>query len=138
MELVFRVTGWICGEEGSRATHFDSFCKALGVQFDFSRSEVGFLYVSNTESRCQELIQQISAPLERGTLEKHETLSLRGRLGFADSFLHGRVGKLLLKHLVDHAYGVSRKTDQNLRVSLRAMLERGLAMRGPVRSPPCS
>eukprot|EP00435_Cladocopium_sp_Y103_P060549 s295_g22.t1 len=60
---------------------------------------------------------------------RQETLSLRGRLGFADSFLHGRLGKLVLLHLVDHAYGVSKYMDSNLVGSLRAMAERLQASR---------
>lgn len=124
MELVFRLTGWVYAEEGSKATQFDVLCRALGVQFDFNKSEAGLMYVSNTESRRLELVEQITTILERGTMEKQETLSLRGRLGFADSFIHGRVGKLLLKNLVDHAYGVSSRLDANLQLSLRAMLGR--------------
>jgi len=124
MELVFMLTGWVYAQEGTKATQFDVVCKALGVQFDFSRSESGLMTISNTEARRQELLQQIDAALSRGTLEKQETLSLRGRLGFADSFMHGRVGKLTLKHLVDHAYGPSKKLDPSLIVSLKAMSER--------------
>lgn len=38
-----------------------------------------------------------------GELSKHDTLVRKGRLSFADSFLHGRLGKALLKRLLDHA-----------------------------------
>lgn len=124
MELVFRLTGWIYADEGKKATSFSSLCKALGVQFDFSRSEQGLLFVCNTDARREELIRQILLALDRGWIEKQETLSLRGRLGFADSFLHGRLGKLVLKHLSDHAYGASKIMDASLVASLKAMVER--------------
>eukprot|EP00435_Cladocopium_sp_Y103_P040568 s1901_g11.t1 len=124
MELVFLLTGWVFAQDGKKSTTFSNVCAALGVQFDFSRSEQGLLVVCNTQSRRDELVKQIANALERGWMDKQETLSLRGRLGFADSFLHGRLGKLVLKHLVDHAYGASRYLDASLKGSLKAMSER--------------
>ena len=71
-----------------------------------------------------ELVQQIGVAIQRRHLEKQETLALRGRLGFADNFLRGRLGKLVLKQLVDHAYGSTKRLDPGLIASLRAMSER--------------
>ena len=62
--------------------------------------------------------------LESRVLDKQTCLVLRGRLGFADSFIHGRLGKLVLKRLSDHAYGRSKKIDEELRSALEAMVER--------------
>ena len=114
-------SGWLFAREGKKSTAFSSCCKALGVEFDFSRSEEPLLAVANTIARKDELIGQIGAALEQGTLGKQECLMLRGRLGFADSFLHGRVGKLVLKKLIDHAYGKSCRMDDELKAALRAM-----------------
>ena len=47
----------------------------------------------------------IAATLQAGVLTKHDALASRGKLGFADSFLHGRLGLMVLKQLSDHAYG---------------------------------
>lgn len=47
-----------------------------------------------------------------------------GKLGFADSFLHGRLGSLLLKRLSEHAYGRTSKLDEELVSSLNAMVKR--------------
>ena len=124
MELVFMLTEWVYAQEGSKATSFDHVCKALAVQFDFSRSEAGLVAVCNTEACRQELVSQLLAAIERGSLDKQETLALRGRLGFADSFLHGRVGKLVLKQLVDHAYGQSRRLTSSLVRSWKVMAQR--------------
>ena len=132
MELLFRLTGWLYAEEGKKATQFSQFCKALGVEFDFSRSEQGILHVCNTQARRDELVKQISDAVAKGCLGKHETLVLRGRLGFADSFLHGRLGKLVLKKLVDHAYGKSSRMEPDLVVALKAMVDR-LQLAGPRR-----
>lgn len=132
MELLFRLTGWLYAGEGKKATQFSQFCKALGVEFDFSRSEQGILHVCNTQARRDELVKQISDAVAKGCLGKHETLVLRGRLGFADSFLHGRLGKLVLKNLVDHAYGKSSRMEPDLVVALKAMVDR-LQLAGPRR-----
>eukprot|EP00435_Cladocopium_sp_Y103_P005114 s4349_g1.t1 len=94
------------------------------VQFDFSKSEQGLLQVCTTQARREELVNQIQKAVSSGWLDKQDTFSLRGRLGFADSFLHGRLGKLVLKQLVDHAYGTSKYMDARLVNVLKAMSER--------------
>jgi len=86
----------------------------LGVQFNFSLSPDLVLKVSNTGARRKELISMISGAFENGRLGKNACLSLGGKLGFADSFLHGRLGSLLLKRLSEHAHGRSAKLDENL------------------------
>lgn len=121
MELLFMLTGWLYAKEGNKSTAFSSHCKTLGVEFGFSRSEQRLLAVANTATRKEELIAQITAALELGTLDKQECLMLRGKLGFADSFLHGRVGKLVLVKLIDHAYGKSSRIDSELKAALMAM-----------------
>ena len=138
------LTGWLYAKEGKKFTAFSSHCKALGVEFDFSRSEQRLLAVANTAAaRKEELIAQITAALELGTLDKQECLMLRGKLGFADGFLHGRVGKLTLKKLIDHAYGKSSRIYGELRIALEAMKVR-LQHAGPkivssqIFSPPAS
>ena len=105
------LTGWTFAQEGKKATQFDCVCKALGVQFDLREASEGILMIRNTEARPKDLVQQILDALEKGNLDKHETLSLHGRIGFADGYLHGRAGKLVLKHFVDHAYGPTRRLD---------------------------
>eukprot|EP00435_Cladocopium_sp_Y103_P074642 s107_g50.t1 len=124
MELLFMLTGWLFSKDGKKATDFDACCKALAFQFDFSRAEQRLLAVSNTEARKRELVQQLQAALDVGKLDKQECLVLRGRLGFADSFLHGRLGRLVLKKLIDHAYGNTSALSVELRQSLQAMVIR--------------
>ena len=116
------LTGWLFAKDGTKSTSFSCHCNALGFEFDFSRSEQRLLAVANTTLRKEELVRQITAALD--TLDKQECLMLRGRLGFADSFLHGRVGKLVLKKLIDHAYGKSSRMDGELKTALLAMRTR--------------
>lgn len=61
--------------------------------------------------------------LEKGSLDKASCLTLRGKLGFADSFLHGCLGALVLKRLSEHAYGRSSRLDADLIMALGAMRE---------------
>ena len=124
MELVFLLTGWLYAKDGKKATDFSQVCKALGVEFCFSRSEELLMEVYNTKQRVADLTQHISSVLSKGTTGRHETLVLRGRLSFADSFLHGRLGNLILKQLVEHAYSTKAELDSGLKVSLRLMSER--------------
>ena len=56
-------------------------------------------------------------------MEKNACLTLGGKLGFANSFLHGRLGSLLLQHLSEHVYGRSAKLDEELVRSLTAMVD---------------
>jgi len=66
----------------------------------------------------------VVSTLQAGTLGKNEALMLRGRLGFADSFLQGRLGSLVLKQLSEHAYGRSPKLQRELTLALNMMLHR--------------
>ena len=60
--------------------------------------------IANTEKRVAELLEFISCILEEGALSKPIALKWRGRLQFADGQLLGRVGKLCLKAITEHAY----------------------------------
>ena len=53
MELVFMLTGWIFARK--KSTVFSKVCKALGVQFDFNKSEEYLMQVENTEARKKEV-----------------------------------------------------------------------------------
>lgn len=124
MELLFMLTGWEYATEGKKKTEFSDVCAALGVEFNFSMSEQRIMHVYNTKKRVEDLIALIDAVLQNRTLSKQESLVLRGKLGFADSYLHGRLGLVVLKQLVDHAYSPGARVDENLLQSLRFMKDR--------------
>ena len=105
------LTGWIFARDGKKSTIFGDICKALGVQFDFSKSSEYLMYVENTESRKKEVSELMGLAIKNRRLSKPEALILRGKLGFADSFMHGRLGSLVLKKLAEHAYGRSATWD---------------------------
>ncbi len=124
MELIFMLTGWEFARSGKKATEFGVVCRALGAQFDFNLSKDLVLLVGNTESRRSEILALIGDALERGLLDKSGCLTLRGKLGFADSFMHGRLGAILLKKLSEHAYGRTSRLDDDVRQALSAMAKR--------------
>ena len=124
MELLFMLTGWQYDRAGKKATEFSTLCKALGVCFDLSACKDQVLKIDNTAARKEELVEQLQLCVCKGSLGKQETLVLRGRLGFADSFIHGRLGSVTLKQLSEHAYGHTAKLDAELKLSLEVMSQR--------------
>ena len=124
MELVFMLTGWKFDMDGKKSTSFGTVCKALGVQFDLASSGERVLAVRNTAQRVQDLLAMIASTLQAGELCKQEALILRGKLGFADSFLHGHLGLLVLKQLSEHAYSRSAKLSPELAFGLQVMAKR--------------
>ena len=105
MALVFMFTDWlgICKRRKEKATEFSMLCDALGVTFDLSSSKDRLLQVQNTAARVEDLKKAMVEAVEGRSLPRIEALKLRGKLGFADSFLHGRLGALIFKKLLDHA-----------------------------------
>ena len=103
---------------------FGPLCKALGVQFDLCKSQDFLMFVANTDARKKEVCELIEAALLGGKLSKPETSVLQGKLGFADSFVRVRLCSLVLKKLSQHAYGRTSQLDDDLIVSLRAMMLR--------------
>ena len=124
MELIFMITGWDFAREGRKRTTFSTVCQALGVEFRLDESGERRMFIANTSKRVDDLCKLIGEILSRGTLSRADGLSLRGKLGFADSFLHGRLGALLLKQIVQHVYGSGSEVDPDLRTCLNLMRSR--------------
>jgi len=71
------LTGWQFATDGQKSTMFDKVCKALGVEFDLSRSGERILAIKNTEQRVRDLkALVVSTTLQAGTLGKNEALML--------------------------------------------------------------
>ena len=104
IEILLGLTGWIFAKEGSKHVDFSQIVSVLGVQVDLSASKTGLALFDNTERRVSETMKAIAGTLESSSLTKAKALQLRGRLGFCESQIFGRVGNLAMKSLVDHAY----------------------------------
>lgn len=116
MELIFVLIGRDFLQDGRKATAFSQVCSALGVTFD--------LRSFGNEKKMKELTFQLDDLLECKELSRPEALPLRGRLGFADGFLHGRLGVLVFTRLVDHAYESTSSMDSSLLDLLSLMKDR--------------
>lgn len=121
MELVFMITNSEYARDGKKSTSFGTLCKALGVEFNLSRASEQLMMIQNTEKRVEELVRLIGDVLSSGLLSKTGALTLRGKLGFADSFLHGRLGNIALKLLSEHASSKHSQVGMELRLALQAM-----------------
>ena len=124
MEMLFLLTGWSFARDGKKATAFGRHCEALGVRFDLESSGEHVLRVNNTSKRVNEICDQIQLVFSKKKMDKKLALQLRGRLGFADTYLHGRFGALLMKHLIAHAYSSTTQVSDELFHVLTALFIR--------------
>lgn len=80
----------------------------------------GRLLIGNAEKRKRELVDRLAEQ----KLSRREALVLRGRLGFAKSFMHGRLGRLVLSRIIEHAYGTQTNLSEPLIDALSWMKHR--------------
>ena len=64
----------------------------------------GRLEVHNTERRLKEAVDSLDGIIASRRLSKKDALSLRGRLAFCDAFIFGRLGRVSLQNITQHAY----------------------------------
>ena len=132
VELLFDLLGWDFARDGDKALAFDRCFGALGIHIDLSNFDRGFVEFSNTEKRKHELKEIIETILEEGVLSLPNSLKLRGRLQFAEGQLFGRIGKLCLNEITNHAFSSSSsKIGSRLRQLL--MLFKTQLLEGPPR-----
>ena len=124
--LMLDIFGWAFDKVGPKSDDFSSSVAALGVIFDLSHTSVGRLLVGNTERRLHESIDFVRAVSMAGTLSKKDSLVLRGRLGYCDAFIFGRIGKMALQNITRHAYTkpFSSVADKQLLDSLSLLEDR--------------
>ena len=85
----------------------------------------------NTDSRVAEVCGIIKDVLESGELRYKDAIRLRGRLQIADGQLFGRLGKLCLKAITEHACNQKGCKISNRCRSLLALLSRNLEVGKP-------
>ena len=104
VEMLFRLLGWKYAVEGEKATAFSTSFTALGVDINLSGAVLGSVEFANTAKRKAELSSTISDLLDKGTMSLNEAQKLRGRMQFMDGQLFGRLGRLCMKAVTDHAF----------------------------------
>ena len=103
MSLLFKLLGWKFAEEGDKA---DTFCRefgALGIRIILDGADKGLVKFTNIEKRSTELIGTINTFLSKGSMTVLEAQKLRGRMQFMDDQLFGRLGKLCMREVTNHA-----------------------------------
>ena len=98
--LLFQLSGW--GLSTDKLVPYETCCKVLGIELDFTRSPSGSFEVMNTQARREELCLFIGEIPEKGTLSRPDAERLRGRLQFASNHLSGRRLKNCLRELNTH------------------------------------
>ena len=104
VELLFRLLGWKFAEEGEKATCFGDDFSALGVRLNLENANLGKVSFINTEKRITELTSAIEDIIRKGRMTVLESQKLRGRMQFADGQVFGRLGKLCMKAITQHAF----------------------------------
>lgn len=107
IESLFKLTGWVFAETGKKCMPFAPTCQALGVLIDLSKSSQGVSFVSNTESRVDEVTAALSHAISKRTLTQAEARRMKGRMQFAEAQLFGRVGKRCIRTLTEISEGRS-------------------------------
>ena len=129
--LMLDILGWAFDREGPKSDTFSKQVAALGVVFNLDPTADGRLEVHNTEKRLRESVAAIERILSTKSLGKRDALVLRGRLAFCDAFIFGRLGKISLQAITQHAYAKPFNTsvDDVLSGALQVLHDRMAAAR---------
>ena len=102
----------------------------LGAQIDV---HLGSISASLPSQKASALISDLEAVARRGRLTPDAAANLRGRLGFAQSLLFGRVGRAHLAPFSDRQYSRTECTRYPLNEDLRDAIRRWVkTLKSPV------
>ena len=104
VDLFFKSLGWKYATDGDKSSEFSTKFSALGIEVDLTNFSQGFVEFKNTSKRVLELCGYIDRALTDGELKLLDSQKLRGRMQFADGQLFGRLGRLCLRAVSEHAY----------------------------------
>ena len=99
MKCLLPLLGWEFDGDGEKSDSMTSTVTALGVVLNLGKTEKGIIEVENTEKKKKEIARTISELLAKGKITVSEASSLKGRLGFAEGQLFGRVIRKLISEL---------------------------------------
>ena len=100
--MMMKILGFALSASDKKNKPFSQVFDALGVSFILTKSVEGIIEVANTEERKTDLTDRLQSILVRGKISGKDAVSLRSRLNFADSQIHGRTSAMMLKHLSTH------------------------------------
>ena len=100
VDALFSLLGWRISK--NKLLGFNTLCKVLGVQLDLRQSGDRLCFVTNTEQRVEELVNELDEALRAKILPRSEGEKVRGRLQFGSSQVFGRNFRRLLKVMSNH------------------------------------
>ena len=104
VELLFKLLGWKFAEEGDKAGTFSETFTALGVEVQLQQAPMGQVEFANTPKRKAELIDTIATHIQTGKMSVVEAQKLRGRMQFMEGQIFGRLGRLCMRAITEHAF----------------------------------
>ena len=121
VDSLFSLLGWRISK--NKLLDFNTLCKVLGVQLDLRQSCDKLCFVTSTEERVEELVNELNGALHTNMLPRSEGEKLRGRLQFASSQVSGRNFRRLLKVLSNQGTRGRKTLSQHTQSCLRDIRE---------------
>ncbi|CAE7838062.1 URC1 [Symbiodinium sp. CCMP2592] len=121
--LLLKLLGWRAALDGSKAQSFAESFVSLGIAYILPRTPSGFVRVSNTEGRKQEVTATCQRALASGKFSPAECLAFAGRLRWLDAQVFGRKGRWAFRTILEHGTRPGRNRQLQLSPQLRDALE---------------
>ena len=120
-ESLLRLLGMEYATDGHKCLPFSDRFKTLGLEVDTGQFVNGLVTIGHTQSRRDELGEQLGAVLEEGSMSSKEAERMRGRMIFFEGFTFGRVANSSVKAISRFCVGSSskKKLDHSMERSLQ-------------------
>ena len=99
LTMLFDLLGWEYDRDGPKSCNMSDSISILGVVLNLTQSGEGKVLIENTQSRKQELVEEIERLLVVGKINQPDTARLKGRMTFAEGQLFGRACRSLFNAL---------------------------------------
>ena len=120
--LLLKLLGWKAALHGNKAQSFSECFVSLGIAYILPRTPAGFVRVSNTDARKQEVSDTCFRALKAGTFSPAECLAFAGRLRWLDAQSFGRRGRWAFRTILEHGTRPGRSRQLQLSPQLRDAL----------------
>ena len=128
-EALFDLLGLEFAREGHKCVPFASKFKALGLEIDVGDFQAGHILIGHTDSRREELHNQLDTFLKANAMTSKEAERMRGRMIFFEGYTFGRVANSAVKAIgrYCHSQVPTPQFDAAMRKSLEFLQQRVLA-----------
>ena len=93
IELFFQMMGWRLTTDADKSFDFATSFASLGIIFDVGKLIVMGSTVTNKQTRITKVVEQLQHVRSVGSLVPALGDSLRGKIGFMESWVYGRAGR---------------------------------------------